>query len=212
MTKVQSISFSGPAGRLEGLLKFNETTSPQTLAVICHPHPLYHGTMHNKVVFAMAEAFYNLGCEVLRFNFRSVGMSAGSHDHGQGEVEDCLAAVQFLRRRYPGVPCVIAGFSFGAWMAIEAVRADASLISVTAVAPPLKHLQSAILISMSAPKLFLQGSADNICCPEDLQAIYPMIAEPKSLVMIEGAGHFFEGRLPQFKAAIAAHSSFLGLG
>jgi uncharacterized protein len=212
MTKVQSVIFPGPVGRLEGILKFNEKLPPRTLAVICHPHPLYQGTMHNKVVFAMAEAFYHLGCAVLRFNFRGVGMSTGSHDHGRGEVEDCLAAVQFLRCRYEATPCLIAGFSFGAWMAIETIGRDTSLISVTAAAPPIKYLQSGTLMKMLVPKLFLQGSADNTCLPEDLQELYPMMAGPKSLLMFEGAGHFFEGHFPQLKAAIAAHSSLLGLG
>ena len=212
MIKVQTVTFSGPAGHLEGTLKFEGAVFPRALSVVCHPHPLYHGTMHNKVVFAIAEAFFNLGCVALRFNFRGVGRSAGVHDRGKGEVEDCLAAVQFLRQLYPEFPCLIAGFSFGAWMAIEAARRDPTLISVTAAAPPLKNLQSAILTSLTTPKLILQGSADNMCQLEDFQAIYPLIAEPKSFVLFEGADHFFDGQLAQLKAAIVAHTSFLGLG
>src|SRR5215813_6772995 len=101
MNKVQSVQFAGPAGRIEGLLKFREGTEPAALAVVCHPHPLYQGTMHNKVVFATAEAFFGLGCEVLRFNFRGAGLSAGRHDHGPGEIEDALSAVDYLRKRHP---------------------------------------------------------------------------------------------------------------
>src|ERR1044071_8668413 len=115
MVKVQSVQFEGRAGRIEGLLKYREGTDPAALAVVCHPHPLYQGTMHNKVVFATAEAFFGLGCMVLRFNFRGAGLSSGSHDNGKGEVEDALAAMKFLRHRHPELRCHISGFSFGAW-------------------------------------------------------------------------------------------------
>src|SRR6266850_1735700 len=127
MSRIKSLTFDGPAGRLECILKFDETRAPKALAVVCHPHPLSQGTMHNKVVFAIAEAFFALGCAVLRFNFRGVGISAGTHDQGRGELEDALAAVEYLRARHPGLPCHIAGFSFGAWIAIEAFRSDLHL-------------------------------------------------------------------------------------
>src|SRR5438105_922400 len=127
MNKVQSVEFEGPAGRIEGLLKFREGADPAALAVVCHPHPLYQGTMHNKVVFATAEAFFSLGCEVLRFNFRGVGLSAGTHDFGRGEMEDALAAIDFLRERDPGTACHLAGFSFGAGVALQTACDDLML-------------------------------------------------------------------------------------
>jgi uncharacterized protein len=211
MIKVQSVQFEGPAGRMEGLLKFREGSDPVALAVVCHPHPLYQGTMHNKVVFATAEALFGLGCEVLRFNFRGVGLSAGSHDFGKGEVSDALAAISFLRQRHPGTACHLAGFSFGAGIALQTACRDVSLASVTAVAPSFKFFDPACLSSLSIPKLFLQGTADSICSPEDLRGLYPGFLAPKSVVWLEGAEHFFAREIDTLKASIVDHRKFLGL-
>lgn len=211
MTKVQSVQFEGPAGRVEGLLKFREGTEPAALAVVCHPHPLYQGTMHNKVVFATAEAFFSLGCEVLRFNFRGVGLSAGSHDFGKGEVEDALAGIDFLRQRHPGTVCHLAGFSFGAGIALQTACRHVSLASVTAVAPSFKFFDPDCLSSLSTPKLFLQGTADSVCSPDDLREKYPGFLAPKSVAWFEGADHFFAGHTDALKAAIIEHGPFLGL-
>ena len=103
MVKLKALTFTGPAGRLEGLLKFDESVDPKALVVVCHPHPQFQGTMHNKVVFAVAETFFGLGCEVLRFNFRGVGLSAGTYDNGHGEIEDALAAAEQLRHVAPPI-------------------------------------------------------------------------------------------------------------
>lgn len=211
MNKVQSVQFEGPAGRIEGLLKFREGTDPAALAVVCHPHPLYQGTMHNKVVFAAAEAFFSLGCEVLRFNFRGVGLSGGGHDFGKGEVDDALTAIEFLRERHLGTACHLAGFSFGAGIALQAACRDLLLASVTAVAPSFKFFDPACLSSLSTPKLFLQGTADSICSPEDLRRLYPGFLAPKSVVWFEGAEHFFAGEIDALKASLVEHRQFLGL-
>ena len=211
MVKVQSIQFEGPAGRIEGLLKFREGTDPIALALVCHPHPLYQGTMHNKVVFATAEAFFSLGCAVLRFNFRGVGLSAGSHDFGKGEVDDALAAISFLRQRHPGTACHLAGFSFGAGIALQTACRDVSLASVTAVAPSFKFFDPACLSSLPLPKLFLQGTEDSICSPEELRRLYPEFLAPKSVVWLEGAGHFFARETDALKASIVQHRQFLQL-
>ncbi|MFN8009472.1 MAG: alpha/beta fold hydrolase [Terriglobia bacterium] len=211
MLKVQNVEFNGPAGRLEGLLKLTEGQEPKALAVVCHPHPLFHGTMHNKVTFAIADAFFRLGVIVLRFNFRGVGKSAGEHDHGKGEMEDAQAAIHFLRTRYPGPRCMIAGFSFGSWIALEVARHDPSLISVCAVAPPFKYIDPSFLQSISTPKLFLQGSLDTICPGEELQKLFSTFSSPKELVWFEGADHFFAHRLDELKSAITSRSGLLQL-
>ena len=211
MIKVQSVQFEGPAGRIEGLLKFREGLDPAALAVVCHPHPLYQGTMHNKVAFAIAEALFSLGCEVLRFNFRGVGLSAGSHDFGKGEMDDVLAAIGFLKERHPGSGCHLAGFSFGAGMALQTACRDASLASVTAVAPSFKFFDPACLSSLSIPKLFLQGTADSICSPEDLRRLYSGFLAPKSVVWLDGAEHFFAREIDALKTSIVGHRQFLGL-
>ena len=211
MIKVQNVQLEGPAGRIEGLLKFREGMDPAALAVVCHPHPLYQGTMHNKVVFATAEALFSLGCEVLRFNFRGVGLSAGTHDFGKGEVDDVLAALEFLRERHAGAACHLAGFSFGAGIALQMACRDVSLASVTAVAPSFKFFDPACLSSLPIPKLFLQGTADSICSPEDLRRLYPGFLAPKSVVWLEGAEHFFAGEIDALKTSIVEHGQFLGL-
>jgi len=211
MNKVQSIQFAGPAGRIEGLLKFREGTDPAALAIVCHPHPLYQGTMHNKVVFATAETFFGLGCEVLRFNFRGVGLSAGSHDSGRGEVEDAMAAISFLRARHAELACHLAGFSFGAGIALHTACRDRSVTSVTAIAPSFKSIDASCLSSLSTPKLFLQGTADRICPPDELRNMYREFADPKSVAWFEGVDHFFAGQLEALKATIVQHRHFLGL-
>jgi alpha/beta superfamily hydrolase len=211
VSKVQSVFFTGPAGRLEGILKHYGGVGSGKLAVVCHPHPLYQGTMHNKVVFAVATALFEAGCNVLRFNFRGVGLSAGSHDKGQGEIKDTLAALRFLKERYPAQPCLVAGSSFGAWMALEAALRDSTLISVIAVSPPLKYFHATVLAELTVPKLFLQGMDDRICVPEALQSLYPSVADPKELVLLEGAGHFFDGHLTELKAKIMGYLGFLRL-
>ena len=167
--------------------------------------------MHNKVVFATAESFFVLGCEVLRFNFRGVGLSAGTHDFGKGEVEDTLAGISFLRERHPEMACHLAGFSFGAGVALQTACRDSSLASVTAVAPSFRHFDATCLSSLSIPKLFLQGTDDKICSPDDLRNLYGEFLDPKSIVWIEGADHFFAGQLERLKAAIGEHGQFLGL-
>ena len=208
MSKVQSVFFEGPAGRLEGILKYRGGGESGKLAVVCHPHPLYQGTMHNKVVFAIGTALFEAGCRVLRFNFRGVGLSAGVHDEGRGEIMDTLTAVRFLKERYPSQPCLIAGFSFGAWMALEAALQDSTLMSVVAVSPPLQNFHAA-LAQLTVPKLFLQGTDDRICLPDVLQGLFPSFADPKELVLLEQAAHFFEGHLNKLKAEIMARRKFL---
>ena len=211
MLRVQTVYFPGPAGQLEGLLKFKEGQQPRGLVVVCHPHPLYHGTMHNKVTFAVADAYSNLGCSVLRFNFRGVGLSTGIHAHGKGEIDDAQSAIGYLRERYPGVECHIAGFSFGAWIALEVTRHDSALRSVCAVAPPFKYFDSSFLDHLITPKLFLQGNADTICEAEELSKKFPSFPDPKEVVWFEGADHFFVHRLEDLKKAIASHQDFLRL-
>jgi uncharacterized protein len=211
MPKVQKVLFPGPAGQLEGLLKYEEKREPKALAVVCHPHPLYHGTMHNKVVFAVADTYFRLGCSVLRFNFRGVGLSFGVHDNGKGEVEDARAAIGYLRRRFHISACHIAGFSFGARIAMESAVHDPTLSSLCVVAPSFKNSDFALPPQWSIPKLFLQGTADSICAAEELRLRFPSFPTPKMVVWIEEADHFFVGRLEKLKEAICLHREFLNL-
>jgi len=111
--RIESLFIPGPAGRLEALLETPEELEPCQVAVVCHPHPLYGGTMHNKVVYRMARGLRRAGAVVLRFNFRGVNLSEGRHDRGEGEQDDARAALELLRSRYPHLPFSLAGFSFG---------------------------------------------------------------------------------------------------
>src|SRR5450755_3950806 len=111
--RIETHLLEGPAGKLEALLDAPEDAEPRAVALICHPHPLFGGTLHNKVVYRTARALRHSGHAVLRFNFRGVGKSQGRHAHGIGEIEDARAALAWLRARYPGLPYTLAGFSFG---------------------------------------------------------------------------------------------------
>ena len=117
--RIESHFIAGPAGRLEALLEEPEDGEPAEACLVCHPHPLFGGTMHNKVVYRIARGLRRTGCVVLRFNFRGVNLSEGTHDGGKGEVEDARTALGFLRERYPAIPYSLAGFSFGSRIALS---------------------------------------------------------------------------------------------
>ena len=164
-----SESITGPAGRLEALI---EEPAPgagpaRLAAVICHPHPLFGGTLHNKVVHTLARTLRSEGAATLRFNFRGVGASEGTHDEGVGETEDALAAVASARARWPGVPLVLAGFSFGGAMAIRAASAAAPAWLIT-VAPAVDRVSLEPLAVPRCEWLVVQGDADDIVAPDSV--------------------------------------------
>lgn len=185
----------GPAGPIEALLQEREGEAPAFVALVCHPHPLYGGTMHNKVVHRAAGVLHALGAAVLRFNFRSVGESAGAYDHGIGELEDARAALAWLRARHPGAPAWVAGFSFGSWIAARLAASDASIARLILIAPPVRTQDFAVLRTLATPKFVIQGLADVTCRPEALDEAYPHWMEPKELALVDGATHFFDKQL-----------------
>ena len=198
--------FDGPAGSIEAILK-EPASAVIRVAVICHPHPLYGGTMHNKVVYRIARAFYNAGIATLRFNFRGAGKSAGIHDNGVGEQDDLIAALDFVERKYPDARVWLGGFSFGASIAMRVgCRRD------LAHAPVLAGLVAAglpVSTQQFSPepcgkrKLFIQGSLDQFGSVEDMTRFFQSQPEPKQLVVVEGADHFFEGHLDELEQAIS---------
>ena len=200
--RLKPITLEGPAGPLEALLQEHDEHDHRATAVVCHPHPLYGGTMHNKVVHRVASVLHALGCAVLRFNFRGVGLSAGTHDRGAGEVEDARAALQFLRERYPGAHRLAAGFSFGSAIAAHLAAREPEIERVILIAPPVDKANFDILKSVSTPKLVLQGMADDVCPPERLMLQYPAWSEPKQLLEIPGATHFFDRQLAALAEAL----------
>jgi uncharacterized protein len=216
---VRSISFPGPAGRLEGILNFGSPNA-RFAALVCHPHPVYGGNLHNKVVYhamkALNDREFGLGWPVLRFNFRGAGLSEGVHD-GQAEVGDVLAALDWLEREFER-PIVLAGFSFGAAMALRAcsspgtsngpeknshnVQALIALGLPTQIESPAYRYS--FLQNLMIPKLFLSGDRDEFARTEQLEKVFASAAEPKQLILLSGADHFFSGQLEPMQRAIAS--------
>ncbi|MGA9774040.1 MAG: alpha/beta fold hydrolase [Blastocatellia bacterium] len=194
--------FDGPAGQIEAILKEPATTVTRA-AIVCHPHPLFGGTMHNKVVYRTARAFQDAGFSVLRFNFRGAGRSQGQHDQGRGEQEDLRAAIRFIRHKYAGAEIWLAGFSFGSDVMLRVACPDSSIRAIVAVGVPVSKYDFSHVINCHMPKLFVQGAADEFGSGEDLERLVAKLSEPKRLKIIEGADHFFEGHLPELAETVA---------
>ncbi|BCL81954.1 alpha/beta hydrolase [Ktedonobacteria bacterium brp13] len=192
-----------PIGHLEGILKPEEDgVRPRYVSVICHPHPLGGGTMHNKVVFKAAQALQSINIPALRFNFRGVGRSSGAFDEGRGELDDVRFALEFLSRRYPGVPAIVVGFSFGAYVGLRVAAADDRVHAMVGLGVPARMFDGNTLQDCHKPKLFVHGTADEIA-PYDLaQQWFEKVPAPKQIVAIQGADHFFQERLPEVQTLI----------
>ena len=207
---IRSLFLDGSAGRLEALLNAGAESATHA-ALVCHPHPLFGGTLHNKVVFHTMKALNSFGFPVLRFNFRGAGLSHGEHDHGNGEVEDVRTALNWLDAEFR-LPLIFAGFSFGAAVGLRAACSDArvkALIGVGVPAIPVAADTEAprtytfdFLSDCDRPKLFVSGARDQFGPRAKLDALVTSAAEPKKLVLIEGADHFFEGRLRELRETI----------
>jgi uncharacterized protein len=194
----------GPAGELESLLEFDRELNPRMTAVVCHPHPLYGGTMHNKVVFRAARAAREAGLPTLRFNFRGVGASQGTHDKGIGEREDVRAALDYLAARFPRTPICVMGFSFGSWVGLRVGAEDLRVAALVGLGLPAIDSDFGYLRGVTKPKLIVQGTRDQYGHREDVQAVYDALAEPKQIHWVEGAEHFFIGRLEEVRDVIHA--------
>jgi len=202
---------TGPAGPLEALLDEPariEGTPLRAAVVFAHPHPQFGGTMHTKAVFQGAKGLTRIGCAVLRFNFRGVGRSAGQFDKGEGEQADFRAALDYMSARHPGARLWTAGFSFGAWVALEVGAEDERVSALIGIAPPVatsisgqKYTFEKTLAS-TKPKFFVQGEADEVCPLEAMWAFYARLPEPKELVLIDSATHLFEGQAAEVGEAL----------
>jgi alpha/beta superfamily hydrolase len=194
--QIRSIAdLHGPAGRLEALLNSGRDDAPYS-ALVCHPHPAGGGTMHNKVVYHAMKALSSFGLPVLRFNFRSVGLSDGEHDDGRGEQDDVRAAVNWLDDTF-GKPIFFAGFSFGSQVGLRACCGDARVKGLIGLGLPVRaagrDYSYGFLPKCTAPKLFVSGDHDEFGPREELIRVWESAPEPKRLVWIEGADHFFQG-------------------
>jgi uncharacterized protein len=201
--RIESLMLAGPAGALEAILEEPEELPARSVALVCHPHPLYGGTMHNKVVYRLARGLRRSGAAVLRFNFRGVGRSQGEHDHGVGEADDASIALDWLRARFPGLPHSLAGFSFGSRVILRlgCATADASLL--IAAGFPTTHGDTAFLATCQSSKIFIQSTNDEFAPVAAMQALFDQrIAEPKQLIWIEAGDHFFQGALDQLEETV----------
>lgn len=200
----RSLFIPGPAGRLEALLWPVPIPDPRVIAVVCHPHPLFGGTMHNKVVFHTTKALHGRNVPVLRFNFRGAGLSEGVHDKGWGEQEDVRAALDYLAAEFPGRPILLAGFSFGAWVGMRAGSDDPRVVEMIGLGLPVNSVDMGFLEMRRKPKLIVQGGNDQFGSRKKVESLFAALSEPKCLAIIEGADHFFTGRVNEMRAAIEA--------
>jgi alpha/beta superfamily hydrolase len=204
-SSIRSLFLNGPAGRLEALLNAGSPNATHA-AVLCHPHPLHGGTLHNKVVFHTMKALNSFGFPVLRFNFRGTGLSEGEHANGIGEVEDVRSALDWLEHEFT-LPVIFAGFSFGAAVGLRAAYADDRVRTLIALGLPVVAVEDRVydfefLRFCGKPKLFVSGSRDQFGPAGKLEALVHTFADPKKLVRIEAGNHFFEGRLRELRVAI----------
>ena len=199
--RIESLFLTGPAGRLESLLEEPDDQSPRLAALVCHPHPLYGGTMHNKVVYRIARGLRRAGVIVLRFNFRGVGASEGEHAHMTGEIEDARAALAWLRQRYPALPFALAGFSFGARVVTRMGCSMEDAAFLMAVGHSTER-SNEYLETCPVPKIFLQSTHDQFGPRPELEAVFAKLSEPKQLIWIEAADHFFAGALEELEERV----------
>lgn len=209
-SSIRSLFLDGHAGRLEALLNAGAENASHA-ALVCHPHPLFGGTLHNKVVFHTMKALNSFGFPVLRFNFRGAGLSQGEHNEGNGEVDDVHTALDWLDVEFH-LPLVFAGFSFGAAVGLKAACSDSRVKAAIGVGIPAGPVAVGtevprtytldFLRECAKPKLFVSGARDHFGPRAKLEALVASVPEPKKLVLIEGADHFFEGRLRELREAI----------
>ena len=193
----------GPVGRLEAVLWTPHSNSaPAFAALICHPHPLFGGTMHNKVVFQVAKSIDALGAPVLRFNFRGAGLSDGVHDRGIGERDDVRAALRLLIAEFPGVPLLVAGFSFGSVVGLRVGCQSPEVTQLIALGLPVNNADVSFLFECRKSKLFVHGGNDEHGDVRKVEELVPSLPGENRLVIVEGVDHFFAGKLREVDQAI----------
>jgi len=197
----QSFIIDGPEGGLEAMLESPESSDGSHIAILCHPHPRYQGTMLNKVVHTLARSMNDLGLMALRFNFRGVGKSEGAYGHGEGEIQDLIAVADYARLRWPGATIWLAGFSFGA---VVATRAAASIKPerLVTIAPAVNVLGKELQSVPTMPWLVIQGDADEVVPVGDVSSWVEKLEIQPELIILPGVGHFFHGHLVDLRALL----------
>ena len=191
-------------GQLEAILKEPRETPAKGVALVFHPHPLGGGTMHNKVVFRAAAALNDAGLTTLRINFRGVGQSTGKHDFGKGELDDVRAGLDYLTEHYPNQSITVCGFSFGALVGLGVGCEDQWVKQLISIGTPLSKYSFDFLTDCSKPMLFVHGELDEFGDIDALRKLVDQLKQhaPVELVVVPGAGHFFENSLDQLKNVI----------
>ena len=204
MSRIETFFLPGPAGRIECMLKRpDESADGVTAAVVCHPHPLFGGTMHNKVVHAAAEATLDAGIPVLRFNFRGAGVSGGAHDGGRGEQDDLRTVIDHLSRLYPGRPLLLAGYSFGAYVALVVGCRDPRAVALIAIGLPVHLMPFDFLRACGKPVTIIQGDQDAFGALPQVMALAAHVPGGARVVAIRGAAHNFAGHLDDLARRVA---------
>jgi len=197
----ERLFIDGPVGRLEALLDLSPAENLLGVAVVCHPHPQHGGTMHNKVAHMLARAFVRMGYDSLRFNFRGTEQSEGVFDEGNGELDDALAAIAWMRERYPDLPIWLAGFSFGAAIAVKAAVAI-EVDGLVSVAPAISRFATGLDSQPRCPWLIVQGDKDELVDVEETVSWVDGLEPGPELLIIPDGEHFFHGRLNELREAV----------
>lgn len=198
---LRHVDLFSTAGRLEAI--YRELQDPAGIAVVCHPHPLGGGTLHNKVVFRAARGLEAANVATLRFNFRGVGASGGKHDEGDGEVDDVNAAIEWAKKKHPGKKLFVGGFSFGSWVATRAACERPDVDAIFLIGTPVNKYDFSYLRHCEKPKLFLHGTQDEHGDVDKLEKLIPSVRNAET-VIITGADHFFTKQLDALEETIRA--------
>jgi alpha/beta superfamily hydrolase len=197
----EKLFIEGPVGRLESMLERPGEGALAGAAVVCHPHPQHGGTMHNKVAHTLARAFVRSGFETLRFNFRGTEESEGRYDNGVGELDDALAAIEFMRARHGAFPLWLAGFSFGAAIAVKAAVAT-HVEGLISVAPAISRFAKGLESQPDCPWLVIQGDEDELVDVEETVAWLDSLEPGPEFLVIPGGEHFFHGMLAELRESV----------
>lgn len=194
----EQLFIDGPAGRLEAILEMPREQAPSGVAVVCHPHPLHGGTMHNKVAHTLGRAFLERGLAVLRFNFRGTEASEGEYDDANGEVDDALAAIAYMRERFEPAEVWLGGFSFGAAVAVKAAVRE-KLSGLVSIAPAVTRFAQGLNGQPDCPWLVLIGDHDELVAVDELVDWVDSLEPGPEVLVMEEAEHFFHGRLVEMR-------------
>ena len=198
----EALTIPGPTGALETIVDTPPDADGTRVAVLCHPHPLYGGTMTNKVVHVLAKACNEAGAIAIRFNFRGVGASEGTYDEGDGETQDALSVLAWATQRWPGAQLWLGGFSFGGAVAIRAAATASLVRRLMTVAPAIRRVSISPATQPAMPWLIVQGDQDELVDAADIQRWAAELSARPQVVMLPGVDHFFHGRLNDLRDAV----------